>query len=163
MAENFEAVNLIDVAKEAMALLAASARERSVSLNLDAPKRLPSLQGSKVCLQEILFNLIGNAIKYNKQGGWVKVTLCDADQEVLAEISDNGIGIPEEHLPRIFDEFYRVDGRRNAPVKGSGLGLSIVKTMTGAHGGRIHVGSRVGEGTTFTVHFPRVLNPQRQN
>jgi two-component system sensor histidine kinase/response regulator len=163
MAENFEAVSLIDAAKEAMALLAASARERSVSLNLDAPKKFPSIQGSKVCLQEIFFNLIGNAIKYNKQGGWVKVTLCDGDQEVLAEISDNGIGIPEEHLPRIFDEFYRVDGRRNAPVKGSGLGLSIVKTMTGAHGGRIHVGSRVGEGTTFRVHFPKVPSPHRQN
>jgi two-component system sensor histidine kinase/response regulator len=163
MAENFESVNLIDVAKDATALLAASARERSVSLVLDEPKRLPSIQGSKVCLQEIFFNLIGNAIKYNKQGGWVRVTLCDTDQEVLAEIADNGIGIPEEHLPRIFDEFYRVDGRRNAPVKGSGLGLSIVKTMTGAHGGRIHVESRVGEGTTFRVHFPKVFNAQRQN
>jgi two-component system sensor histidine kinase/response regulator len=158
MAESFEAVNVTDVAKEAMALLAPPAKERSISLNLNAPKGLPSIRGSKVCLQEIFFNLIGNAIKYNKQGGWVRVTLCERDQEVLIEIADNGIGISEEHLPRIFDEFYRVDGRRNAVLKGSGLGLSIVKTMTGAHGGKIHVESRVGEGTTFRMHFPKVLN-----
>lgn len=155
MAESFEAVSLTDVAREAMALLAAPARARSVSLSLDASRRLPPIQGSKVCLHEILFNLIGNAIKYNKPGGWVKVTLCATGEEVVAEVADNGIGIPEEHLPRIFDEFYRVDGRRNAPVKGSGLGLSIVKTMAGAHGGRIHVESRVGEGTTFSAHFPK--------
>jgi two-component system sensor histidine kinase/response regulator len=163
MAESFEAVNLADVARETLALLAAPAREGRISLNLNAPKGFPSIQGSKGCLQEIFFNLVGNAIKYNRPGGWVRVTLCEKDEDVMAEIADSGIGIPGEHLPRIFDEFYRVDGRRTAPVKGSGLGLSIVKTMTGAHGGRIHVGSRVGEGTTFTLHFPKDLNRQRHN
>ncbi len=107
--------------------------------------------------------MISNAIKYNKEGGWAKVRLHEREQEVCAEISDNGLGIPEEHLPRIFDEFYRVDGRRNAPVKGSGLGLSIVKKMVEAHGGIISVESRYGEGTTFRISFPRTCLEKKES
>ncbi|TET87225.1 MAG: HAMP domain-containing histidine kinase, partial [Desulfobacteraceae bacterium] len=77
-------------------------------------------------------------------------------------ISDNGSGISEEHLSRIFDEFYRVDGRRNAPIKGSGLGLSIVKKMVDAHGGMIDVESKFGEGTTFRIGFPKFFQRQKE-
>ncbi len=162
IAEHFENIDLTDVSGKSLDALRSLAEEKNVSLALEASPGLPHIKGSKVLLEEIFTNLISNAIKYNREGGWVKVTLDRNDQHVLVEISDNGIGIEEEHLPRLFDEFYRVDGRRTAPVKGWGLGLSIVKRMVEAHGGRIDVESRFGEGTTFTVAFPVIIESQRE-
>ncbi|MBE9541799.1 MAG: response regulator [Proteobacteria bacterium] len=155
IAEHFQDINLSDVARESIEVLKSLAEEKKVSLSLDTPKDLSPIQGSKMLLEEIFTNLIGNAIKYNKVGGWVKVALYEKDHEVWVEISDNGLGMKEEHLSRIFEEFYRVDGRRNAPIKGSGLGLSIVKKMVDAHTGMIDVESKFGEGTTFKISFPK--------
>lgn len=162
MAEHFQDISLSEAATESIELLKSLAEEKKVSLSLQTPEDLPPIKGSKVPLEEIFNNLISNAIKYNKEGGWAKVKLYERDQEVWVEISDSGSGIPGEHLPRIFDEFYRVDGRRNAPIKGSGLGLSIVKKMVDAHGGMIDVESRVGEGTTFRISFPKAFDPQKE-
>jgi signal transduction histidine kinase len=116
--------------------------------------------GSRGALEEVLDNLIGNAVKYNKEGGWVKVRLLEQNQEILVEVADNGIGIPQEHLPRIFDEFYRVDGRRNAPIKGAGLGLAIAKKLVETHGGSIGAESRFGEGTLFRISLPKSQHTQ---
>lgn len=160
MAEHFEDVNLPEAAKASVSLLKSLASEKKLRLTVDAPRSLPTIKGSKVALEEIFNNLIGNAIKYNKEGGYVEVRFQEKDDDILVEVSDNGIGIDEEHLPRIFDEFYRVDGRRNAPIQGSGLGLSIVKTMVDAHGGHIDVKSRLEEGTAFTIRFPKSFRPQ---
>jgi signal transduction histidine kinase len=159
MAEHFQDISLSDIATESIELLKPLAEEKKISLILEKPDDLPPIKGSKVSLGEIFNNVIRNGIKYNKAGGWVKVTLYGRDEEVCVEISDNGLGINEEHMSRIFDEFYRVDGRRNAPVKGSGLGLSIVKRLVEAHGGMIDVESRFGEGTTFRVSFPKSFQP----
>ena len=159
MAEHFQDIRLSDIAGQSIDVLRSLAEEKKVSLTLDATKDLPTIKGIKGSLEEIFTNLISNAIKYNKEGGWAKVTLYERDEKVWVEISDGGIGISEEHLPRIFDEFYRVDGRRNAPIKGSGLGLSIVKRMVDVHGGTIDVESRIGEGTTFRVGFPTFYQP----
>lgn len=160
MAENFEDVNLYKVALESVNFLKPLAREKKVKLRVDAPKGLSPIKGSRIALEEIFNNLIGNAIKYNKEGGRVKVRFSEEDHEILVEVSDNGIGMDAEHLPRIFDEFYRVDGRRKAPVQGSGLGLSIVKTMADTHGGSIDVKSLSDEGTTFRVRLPKNFEPQ---
>jgi two-component system sensor histidine kinase/response regulator len=162
IAEHFENIDLTDVAGKSLDALRSLAEEKKVRLISQAPRGLPSVKGSQVLLEEIFTNLVSNAIKYNREGGWVKVALDSNDQQVLVEISDNGIGIPEEHLPRVFDEFYRVNGRRTAPVKGWGLGLSIVKRMVEAHGGTIDVESRFAKGTTFRVTFPMVIESQRE-
>jgi two-component system sensor histidine kinase/response regulator len=161
MAEHFNDIGLLDVAMGSVELLKSLAQEKRISLSLEAPEALSPINGSRMPLEEIFNNLITNAIKYNKAGGWVKVKLYETDQEVWAEIRDNGLGISEEHLSRIFDEFYRVDGRRNSPIKGSGLGLSIVKKLVDAHRGMINVESRLGEGTTFRIRFPKSCQPQR--
>lgn len=155
MAEHLEDINLSDIGKELIEILKPMAEEKKISLILDTPDDLSPVKGSKVSIGEIFNNLISNAIKYNKAGGWVKVKLYEQDEKVCVEVSDNGLGIREEHLSRIFDEFYRVDGRRNSPIKGSGLGLSIVQKMVDANGGMIDVESRFGEGTTFKVSFPK--------
>lgn len=162
MERNFQNIDLSEVARGSIRVLQPLAEEKQVNLSLDTPDDLPTIHGSKMPLEEIFNNLISNAIKYNNAGGWVKVKLYEKDQEVWAEILDNGSGMEEEHLSRIFDEFYRVDGRRNAPIKGSGLGLSIVKKMVDTHRGLIDVKSRLGEGTTFRIRFPKSFQPKEE-
>jgi len=160
MAEHFQDVRLADIAGESIDALRSLAKEKKVSLILDTKKDLPAIKGIKGSLLELFNNLISNAIKYNKADGWAKVTLYERDEKVWVEISDGGIGISEEHLSRIFDEFYRVDGRRDAPIKGSGLGLSIVKKLVDVHGGTIDVESKPGKGTTFKISFPEFFQTQ---
>ncbi len=162
MSEQFEAISLQDIAREAISFSRLLADEKGVALSFEAPAGLSPIKGSKIPLEEAFNNLISNAIKYNRQDGWAKVVLYEKDEEVFAEIRDNGKGIGGEHLDRIFDEFYRVDGRRNAPIKGSGLGLSIVKKMVEAHGGLIEVDSTEGRGTTFTMRFPKVFEGRKR-
>ena len=162
MTENFQEVNLSEIALKSIELMKPLAEEKKVKLTSDIPKNLPPIKGNKMALEEIFNNLINNAIKYNNAGGWIKVKLYEKDQEILADISDNGLGMEEEHLSRIFDEFYRVDGRRNAPVKGSGLGLSIVKKMLDTHSGTIAVKSELGKGTTFKISFPKLATPKKK-
>ena len=110
-------------------------------------------------LRQIFDNLIDNAIKYTPEAGSVSVS-CFADHnEVSIEVTDTGIGIPRDDLPRIFERFYRVDKARSRELGGTGLGLSIVKHLVQSIGGQIDVASRVGSGSKFTVHLPRAPIP----
>lgn len=161
-AERFTEVPLTDMAAKVLEMRKPEAQEKKIRLSLEAPQELPPVMGSRGALEEVLDNLIANAIKYNKQGGWVKVRLLEQNQEILVEVADNGMGIPHEHLPRIFDEFYRVDGRRNAPIKGAGLGLAIVKKLVETHGGGIVAESRLGEGTLFRISLPKSQKTQAE-
>ena len=116
------------------------------------------IAADKERIEQVFTNLIGNSIKYTPNGGKINVCACMADDEKYAykiTVSDNGIGIPEENLPRIFERFYRVDKARNSDVGGTGLGLSISKEIVDAHHGDISIKSRKGEGTTLTVLLPR--------
>jgi two-component system sensor histidine kinase/response regulator len=155
MAANFVPVNLAEVAEQSIEILTPMAREREVTLTQEKGGEMHLVKGNKGALTEVLNNLISNAIKYNKPGGYVKVTFCSQEQEVTVEIKDNGIGIEQAHIGRIFEEFYRVDGRRDAPVKGHGLGLSIAKKLVEAHWGLIDLESELGEGTIIRLRFPR--------
>ena len=107
-------------------------------------------------MQQVLHNLLENAIRYTNPGGKIVVRLVSLPREVRIEVSDTGIGIPEENLPYVFERFFRSDRARRAHPGGSGLGLSIVKWIVEAHKGTVAVSSRVGEGTTFTVTLPLV-------
>ncbi|HJW13995.1 MAG TPA: ATP-binding protein, partial [Thermoanaerobaculia bacterium] len=107
-------------------------------------------------MQQVLHNLLENAIRYTNLGGKIVVRLVSLPREVRIEVSDTGIGIPEENLPYVFERFFRSDRARRAHPGGSGLGLSIVKWIVEAHKGTVAVSSRVGEGTTFTVTLPLV-------
>ncbi len=112
-------------------------------------------------IKQLLLNLIDNAIKYTPIGGKVLMALSQSDERAYIEISDTGIGIPPEDLPNIFDRFYRVDKARTRQQGGSGLGLSIAKSIAKAHGGDIRVASTIGEGTTFTIEFPLMAEPRQ--
>ena len=102
-------------------------------------------------LKQIFINLISNALNYTPKGGKVNVILKDGGDQAVFIVSDTGIGIEKEEIPRIFERFYRVDKARSRNSGGTGLGLAIVKHLVEAHKGRIYVSSTVGEGTAFTV------------
>jgi two-component system phosphate regulon sensor histidine kinase PhoR len=101
-----------------------------------------------------VLNLLDNALKYNQPGGQVTLRLSQQDQQAVLEVSDTGIGIPPESVPRIFERFYRVDKGRARDEGGTGLGLAIVKHVVQTHGGQVDVESRMGKGTTFRVKLP---------
>jgi two-component system sensor histidine kinase/response regulator len=157
MAAHFLPVNLTEVAAQSIEILTPVAKERDVTITQEKGEGIPLIKGNKGALTEVFNNLISNAIKYNKPGGHVKVIFCSQGQEVIVEIRDNGIGIEETHLGRIFEEFYRVDGRRDAPVKGHGLGLSIAKKIVETHWGLIDLESKPGEGTSIKLRFPKLF------
>lgn len=107
-------------------------------------------------MKQLLMNLLSNAIKYNRLGGDVWVESIQERGRGIIVVRDNGIGIPEEDLPRIFERFYRVSKSRSTALGGTGLGLAIVKHIASLYGGSVHVRSVLGEGTSFTITFPQV-------
>jgi two-component system phosphate regulon sensor histidine kinase PhoR len=107
-------------------------------------------------LEQVFINLLDNAIKYTQEGGRVTISAIEKDQrEIKFSIKDNGIGIPKEDIPRIFERFYRVDKGRSQELGGTGLGLSIVKHLVQAHGGRVWVESQPGKGSAFFFTVPK--------
>lgn len=112
----------------------------------------PDINADEAMVNRVIANLISNAIKYTNSDGEINVRLLNRDTDILVQVRDTGVGIPSDKLPFLFDAFYRVD--RNQ--KGSGLGLSIAKTIVEAHGGKIWVESIVGEGSTFSFTLPKL-------
>jgi len=108
-----------------------------------------------VRLQEALHNLIDNAVKYSNDYGEIRLSARRRDNEIALSVSDNGIGISKEDLPRVFERFYRVDkARTTESIRGTGLGLAIVKHIAQLHGGRVEAKSEIGKGTTICMMFP---------
>ena len=150
---NLESCSISDMLQQILKTLTPLADNAGVELLYD--EKIPvEAKVDEVKLSLAIMNLVENAIKYNKEGGWVKVTL-DADaQFMMITVSDSGMGIPEESLNRIYDRFYRVDKSHSREIGGTGLGLSITRNAILLHRGAIKAASIVGEGTTFTVKIP---------
>jgi two-component system phosphate regulon sensor histidine kinase PhoR len=106
-------------------------------------------------IDRLLLNLLRNAVKYNNEGGWIKVSIEKKSKGIYMSVEDNGIGIPKKEIPNIFERFYRVDKSRTRKVGGSGLGLAICKHVAEIYEGTISVKSKVGVGSKFTVFFPK--------
>ncbi len=113
-----------------------------------------AVEGDPDRLKQVMLNLVDNALRYTPRGGTVTLDLLRRGEEAVFQVRDSGPGIPAEHLPRIFDRFYRVDLPRTRGIGGTGLGLAIAREVAEAHGGRIDVESRVGEGSTFSLVLP---------
>jgi signal transduction histidine kinase len=114
--------------------------------------------GDETRLRQVFYNVLDNAIKYTPEGGTVTVRCTRRGREAVVTVADTGVGIPPEHLPRVFDRFYRVDRARSREQGGTGLGLSIARCIVAAHGGRIELDSTPGRGTTCTVALPEKGN-----
>lgn len=149
----FSDVDLYALAEEAFDSLRSAALKRGVTLSLSG--KSTRILGVEQFIDEIIFNLCDNAIKYNREGGTVEVSVTDSDSEAYLCVRDTGIGIPYEHQERVFERFYRVDKSHSKDVAGTGLGLSIVKHAARFHGARIELESKPGEGTAITVVFPK--------
>jgi two-component system phosphate regulon sensor histidine kinase PhoR len=128
---------------------------KSLTLETDCSPDLPPVIGDVRFLQEILQNLLDNAVQYSRPGGHILVRAVAKGSEIALSVTDTGIGIPKADQERIFERFYRVDGARSRELGGTGLGLSIAKHLVEAHGGRIQVESEVGRGSTFYVFLPQ--------
>jgi PAS domain S-box-containing protein len=128
----------------------------------EIPDNLMPIYADKDKLKEVIINLVSNAIKYSPDGGTVKITMSEQEGNLRIDVTDQGIGIAPEHLPKLFEQFYRVDSSLTYKVSGTGLGLAIVKSMVEAHGGTVRVASEVGKGSTFTVLLPIQKEPQRR-
>lgn len=127
-----------------------SSFERKIKLKLKENYKPIFVNADKDRIRQVMTNLIVNSIKYGREGGETEVRFFDMDDHILVEVSDNGIGISREHLPRLFERFYRVDKGRSREQGGTGLGLAIVKHILEAHGQSINVRSSTGIGSTFS-------------
>ncbi|RMD95524.1 MAG: GHKL domain-containing protein, partial [Calditrichaeota bacterium] len=125
-----------------------------LQIEMEIPDSLPPIKGVSTEIETALENLIDNAIKYGADGGIVKITVKQIENEIEISVSDQGVGIPVEDQPRIFERFYRVDKGRSRALGGTGLGLSIVKHIVQRHGGRIWLESQLGHGSTFHFTLP---------
>ena len=134
-------------------LLSPQAEEKGLALTYEGPEDL-DIEANASQMTQVIVNLVENAIKYSNEGG-VDLRLEDQGEYIRFDVTDTGIGIPEEHLPRLFERFYRVDKARSRASGGTGLGLSIVKHIVEAHGGSIHVDSAQNRGSTFSVVLPK--------
>ena len=154
MAMDVERMDLNGAVNEGIEALEMKARERRVTLRNELDEEV-LVRADHDRLLQVFTNLFNNAVNYGSEGGWCSVRSFDVGDRVLVEVSDNGIGIAEEHLPRLFERFYRVGKSRARNEGGSGLGLAIVKHIVEAHGGTITVKSIEGKGTTFGFTLPK--------
>ncbi|HEY8464614.1 MAG TPA: ATP-binding protein [Bacillota bacterium] len=146
-------IDLLALAREVAARLAPLAQQKQITLAVNGEKAV--VCGVRPLLEEMVYNLCDNAIKYNKEQGRAEVKVSISGEEVRLTVADNGIGIPREHQSRVFERFYRVDQSHSRETGGTGLGLSIVKHGAEFHRARLELSSTPGKGTTVTMIFKR--------
>lgn len=149
----WETVDLYAAAEETIKAL--SDKAENMGIKIDLSGEALRISGINQLIQEILYNLCDNAIKYNRRGGSVSVTIAEMDRYAAVTVADTGIGIPLEHQERIFERFYRVDKSHSKEIGGTGLGLSIVKHAAKLHNAEIELHSIVNKGTEITIKFPK--------
>ena len=147
-------VDPLPILEQVLRMMELIAEERGIALTYQAEEGCRIL-GSMDETRQIIYNLVDNAVKYNRDGGRVEVALKRQGEEVLLTVADEGVGIPEEELTKIFQRFYRVDKARSRAAGGTGLGLSIVRDTLEKRGGSISVANRPGGGAVFTVRWPQ--------
>ncbi len=150
----FEQMSLVDLVKSAVERLEMEANSRKQTLECYVLCEIPDIEADYGRMEQVVFNIIGNAMKYTPENGQVSVYIGKLLNDVYFKVTDNGIGIPESDLPRIFERFYRVDKARSREMGGTGLGLAIAKEIVEAHAGSITITSSVNVGTEVTVQLP---------
>jgi len=145
-----QSFSIVDLAKEVLDAFEMKAENMKISLELNNESQTDLVLGDRDKIQQVFMNLISNSIKYGKGGGTTQVKFFDMENNMLIEIADNGIGIEEDALDRLFERFYRVDKNRSREIGGTGLGLAIVKHILEGHNQQINVRSTVGVGSTFS-------------
>ena len=150
----FEEIDFKEIVYSSLEALKTKLEEKNLRVSVDIKADMPRFNGDGFLLGQMFINLIDNAVKYTPEGGAIGVEVYHPDSQFRIEVIDTGIGIPKEHLARIFERFYRVDKTRSRKIGGTGLGLSIVKHIVIMHGGKIEVESEVGKGSRFIITLP---------
>ena len=146
----FQPFNIVKLAEEVIEAFEMKAGQMNISLELYKENQTDIVIGDRDKIQQVFMNLISNSIKYGKDNGTTSVKFYDMENNMLIEVADDGIGIAEDSLDRLFERFYRVDKNRSREIGGTGLGLAIVKHILEGHNQQINVRSTVGIGSTFS-------------
>jgi len=154
-----EPVDLTEMARAMLADFRVVAEKAGLTLTVQVEPNLPWVSGDATQLRRVLDNLLGNALKFTPAGGALSVSLEQEGMVVVLQVSDTGIGIPEDKVERVFERFYQVDGSMTRRYSGVGLGLALVKEIVEAHGGEVSAASTLGKGSTFRVTLPIYVNP----
>ncbi|HEY7477582.1 MAG TPA: ATP-binding protein [Actinomycetota bacterium] len=147
-------VDVDDVVSRVISEISVSRHAGDLTINREIPEDLPPLDADPERLHQVLFNLVDNAVRFTPPGGEVTIGAERRDGRVEVRVSDTGVGIAPEHLPRLFERFYRVDPSRSRDDGGTGIGLAIARSVVEAHGGHIRAASEPGRGSTFTFDLP---------
>ncbi len=151
LSTEFENVDLYEVAQACAENIKVNAKRRNIDFTLEGQGCV--LRGNRHMLMELIENLCENAIRYNNEGGFVRLIVGEQNDRPYLSVEDNGIGIPKKHQERVFERFYRVDKSRSKETGGTGLGLAIVKHIVAIHSAKIKLDSEVGKGTIITIQF----------
>jgi two-component system OmpR family sensor kinase len=149
-----EPTNLAELVQRRVSQAEVIARGKNISLRTDITEGLPEIEADGRRMEQAVANLLDNALNHTPSGGTVTIAVSPDKDGVLVSVADTGEGIPAEHLPYIFERFYRVDDARSRKTGGAGLGLAIAKQMVELHGGRIWVESEAGKGSKFSFTLP---------
>lgn len=156
MEMRMEPMDLRELGQKAAQAMEGQAAGKGLTLTCTLPEALPPVLGDAERIQQVVINIITNAIKYNKPHGSIRVTGGTEEEQVFLRVEDTGIGVPKEDQGRLFERFYRVDKARSRESGGTGLGLAIAKQIVESHGGHIDFESEYGQGSAFTVYLPRL-------
>lgn len=152
---DFEWIDVEEIITSSLEAIKSKASEKGLNVAFNNGAEHHTIKGNRFLLEQMFLNLIDNAVKYTPDSGTIGIELSNPEGNLHIKVFDTGIGIPKEHLPRIFERFYRVDKTRSRKIGGTGLGLSIVKHIVILHGGTIDVESEEGKGSSFIIDLPR--------
>ncbi|MHC4361010.1 MAG: sensor histidine kinase [Planctomycetota bacterium] len=155
---NIQPNDIAEIASDAYETMTLAAKKKEINLSHSLEDNLPKTECDRDKITQVLTNLLSNAIKFTPAGGSVSVSIQRRAEELLIRVSDTGMGIPKEALPKIFERFYRVQ-RTGQKIQGTGLGLAIVRKIMTMHSGRIEVESELNQGTVFSVFLPLKFKP----
>ena len=155
MEMHMQRMDLRELGQKAAAAMEGQAKSQGLTLTCDLPEEMPAVTGDPERIQQVIINIITNAIKYNKPQGSIAITGGVEEEQVFLRVEDTGIGVPKADLERLFERFYRVDKARSRESGGTGLGLAIAKQIVETHGGRIGFDSEYGKGSIVTLYLPR--------
>lgn len=151
----FQPVVLKELVEGVVSNFKEAIKQKAHIIEINIPPDFPTIEVDPQRIEQVFINLLDNAIKFTPQKGRICIKAVDRGEDIRVEVSDTGIGIPQEHLPRIFERFYRVDKARSRELGGTGLGLSIVKHIVQAHRGKVGVESELGKGSNFFFILPK--------
>jgi signal transduction histidine kinase len=155
-----EDVELGPLVSQVLSEIEVARSDRGVEVSSDVPADLPAIEADRERVHQVLFNLLDNAVRFTPNGGSVTVSAERHDGSVEVRVADTGVGISPEHLPRLFERFYRADPARSRDDGGTGIGLAIARSVVEAHGGHITAASEPGAGSVFAFDLPVASNPK---